>query len=183
MVCVLLVPVLLSVPAAPEKAEADPFRDALVESVHHFAETGKVAHVQAILDKYPDLLDAKRGRQLGKPTHGDDFTPLQTAARWGRGEVVALLISRKADVNAADGYGYTPLHLAAEGGYLDIVKQLVKAGAKVGAKTEALPGGSFPGGPPNEPPLKYDPIPARTALQIAEDMKHADVAAFLRAVK
>ena len=140
-------------------------------------------HLRAILDKYPKLLDAKRAQELGKPSRGDGYTPLQTAARHGRDNVVALLIKKGADVNAADDYGYTPLHLAAEGGHIGVVKRLVRAGAKVDARTTALPGGFFPGGPPNEPPQKYDPIPARTALQIAEDLKHAEVVAFLKASK
>jgi hypothetical protein len=184
MVSVLIFPVVLSV-SAPDKVPepADPFRDALVAALHHFAEDGKVVHLQAILDKYPGLLDARRAQDLGKPSHGDGYTPLQTAARHGRGEVVALLIKKGADVNAADGYGYTPLHLAAEGGHLDVVKRLVTAGAKVGAKTTAVPGGFVPGGPADEPPRKSEPIPARTALQIAEDLKHAEVVAFLRALK
>ncbi len=184
MVSVLLIPVMLSV-TAPDKVPepADPFRDALVASLHHFAEDGKLAHLQAILDKYPKLLDSKRAQELGKPTHGDGYTPLQTAARHGRDEAVAFLINKGADVNAADGYGYTPLHLAAEGGHLDVVKQLVRAGAKVEAKTKALPGGFFPGSPPGEAPQKDDPIPARTALQIAEDQKHPKVAEFLKGAK
>jgi Ankyrin repeats (3 copies) len=162
---------------------ADPFRDALVASIHQFAEGGKLAHLQAILDKYLKLLDAKRAQESGKPSHGDGYSPLQTAARHGRDEVVVFLIQKGADVNAADGYGYTPLHLAAEGGHLDVVKRLVRAGAKLDAKTKALPGGFLPGGPPDEPAQKHDPIPARTALQIAADQKHAAVVAFLKAVK
>ncbi len=183
MVSVLLISVVMSVSVPAEVPSADPFRDALVESIHHFAEEGKRAHLQAILDKYPKLLDAKRDRQLGKPSHGDDYTPLQTAARRGRGEIVAFLINKGADLNVADGSGYTPLHLAAEGGHLDVVKQLVKAGAKVGAKTTARPGGFLPGGAANEPPQKYDPIPARTALQIAENLKHTAVVEFLKTVE
>jgi hypothetical protein len=184
MVSVLFMSVVMSIAAPAEApAAADPFRDALVESIHHFAEEGKQVHLQAILDKYPKLLDARRNRQLGKPSHGDDYTPLQTAARSGRDEVVAFLIKKGADLNVADGYGYTPLHLAAEGGHLDVVKQLVKAGAKVGAKTTALPGGAIPGGDAAEPPQKYDPIPARTSLQIAEDLKHTAVVEFLKTVK
>jgi ankyrin repeat protein len=96
------------------------------------------------------LVDAKRGQELGKPSHGGGFTPRQTAARFGHDEVVLFLINKGVDFNAADGYGYTPLHLAAEGGHLDVVKRLVKAGAKVDAKTTARPGGFFPGSAPNE---------------------------------
>jgi hypothetical protein len=184
MVSAPFIPLLLLVSALDTPPEpADPFRDALVASIHHFAENGKLVHVRAILEKHPKLLDAKRAQELGKPSHGDGYTPLQTAARYGHGEIVALLIKKGADVNAADGYGYTPLHLAAEGGHLDVVKELVRAGAKVEAKTTALPGGSIPGLALNEPPRKYDPIPARTALQIAQDQKHAEVAAFLKTAK
>jgi ankyrin repeat protein len=183
MVSMLIIPVVLSFSALDNPEPADPFRDALVASIHHFAENGKLVHLQAVLDKYPKLLDAKRAQELGKPTHGDGYTPIQTAARYGRDEVVAFLIKKGADVNAADGYGYTTLHLAAEGGHLDAVKLLVRAGAKVEAKTKALPGGFFPGAPDNEPPQKFDPIPARTALQIAEDQKHTEVAKFLKAAK
>src|SRR5215475_13895600 len=111
MVSVLLIPVVMSVAAPAERpVAADPFRDALVESIHHFAADGKLAHLKAILDEYPKLLDAKRDQQLGKPSHGDGYTPLQTAARRGRAEVVAFLIKKGADINVTDGYGYTPLH-------------------------------------------------------------------------
>jgi uncharacterized protein (TIGR03067 family) len=159
-----------------EKPEAaDPFRDALVVSIHHFAEQGKLAHMQAVLDKYPELLDAKPPQQFGKPTHGDAYTPFQTAAWRGQEEVVAFLVKKGADVNVACGLGYTPLHLAAKGGHLGVVKLLVKAGAKTDAKTTAFPEGFVPSGPANEAPKKLPAIPARTALQIAEDLKHAEV--------
>ena len=176
----LLVAVVLFGPA-PEPA--DPFRDALVESVHHFAEDGQLVHLRAILEKYPKLLDARRDQRLGKPARGDGYTPLQTAARYGRDKVVADLIEEGADVNVASGLGYTPLHLAAEGGHLEIVKELVRAGAKVGAKTTAQPGGYAPSPGFGEAPRKYDPVPARTALQIAEDQKHPKVVEFLKAAK
>jgi ankyrin repeat protein len=183
MVAVLLIPVVMSVSAPAElPVAADPFRDALVESIHNFAADGKLAHLQAILDKYPKLLDAKRAPLEPKPSFSDGLTPLQTAARHGRAEVVAFLIKKGANLNVADDCGYTPLHWAAEGGHLDIVKQLVKAGAKVDAKTRAFPTEAI-----SEdafgPPEKYDPIPARTALQIAEDLKRTAVMEFLKSLK
>jgi hypothetical protein len=93
MLSVLIIPVVLSVsaPAAAPEA-ADPFRDALVASVHRFAEDGQLTHLQAILDRYPELLEARRARELAKPSRGDGYTPLQTAAGHGRDEVVAFLI-------------------------------------------------------------------------------------------
>jgi uncharacterized protein (TIGR03067 family) len=180
MVSVLMIPALLALDAQPEKAAADPFQDAIIAAIHHFAESDQLDHLAAVLEKYPKLVDARPGRRLGKPTTGDDFTPLQTAVRWGRWQVVGYLLSHGADVNAADGLGYTPLHLAAEGGHLAIVKRLVAAGAKLGAKTMARPGGTFPGGSPDQEPAKYPAIPARTALQIAQDLKHTEVVKFLK---
>ena len=180
----LILSIMLSFIASGQVSETtDPFQDALVASIHHFAEDGKLVHLQAILDKYPKLLDAERAQGFGKPTRGDGYTPLQTAARHGRDDVVAFLLTKGANINAADGQGYTPLHLAAEEGHLNVVKRLVRAGAKVDAKTKARPGGFLPGAPANVPAKKYDPIPARTALQIAEDQKHADVVKFLKAAK
>ena len=179
---VSMVAVLLFVAAPPQGTEdADPFRDALVEAIHHFAERGQRAYLQTVLDKYPELRESRRGRQFGKPTTGDGFTPLQTAARFGQSDVVAFLISKGADVNVADGRGYTPLHMAAESGRLDIVKLLVGAGAEVSAKTRAFPATPLPNA--GAPPRKSAPIPARTALQIAEDQKHAAVVQFLKTVK
>lgn len=162
---------------------ADPYIDALAAAVHHFAEDGKAARLRAVLDKHPGLIEAKREQRFGKPTRGDGYTPLQTAAAAGKGEAVALLLEKRADVNVATGLGYTPLHLAAEGGHLEIVKQLVRAGAKGEAKTEALPGGVLPGAAAGEAPLTSDPIPTRTALQIAEDRKHPAVVEFLKGLK
>jgi ankyrin repeat protein len=145
---------------------------------------GKLAHLQAILDKYPELREARREHPIDKkPTTFDHDTPLQTAARYGQGDVVAFLIEKGADVNVANGYGYTPLHLAAKGGFLNVVKQLVKAGANVDVKTKAIPGGFLRGAPADGSGLKQDPIPARTALQIAEDRKHIAVVEFLKTVK
>lgn len=184
MVSALIIPILLAISAHEPGTEAgDPFEVALIAAVHRFAEDGKLAHVQAIIDKYPKLLEARRAQELGKPSHGDGYTLLQTAARHGRDEVVGFLIRKGAEVNAADGYGYAPLHLAAEGGHLDVVKRLVRAGARVEAKTKALPGGFVPGPPANEPTQNYEAIPARTALQIALDQKHTDVAKFLKATR
>lgn len=186
MVSVLLIHVALSIAAPPEApAAADPFRNALVESIHYFAKDGKLEHLQAILDKCPELLEAVRREHPSskKPITGDHDTPLQTAARHGQDDVVAFLVEKGADVNVADGEGYTPLHLAAKGGFHSVVKQLVKAGANVDAKTRAIPGGDLPGAPADGSGRKQDPIPARTALQIAADRKHTAVVEFLKTFK
>jgi ankyrin repeat protein len=40
-----------------------------------------------------------------------------------------MLIERGADVHAGDSGGHTPLHIAAEAGYVPIVKALLERGA------------------------------------------------------
>ena len=63
------------------------------------------------------------------------FTPLLIAAMEGHNEVVELLISKGADVDARwHGDGATPLRFAAARGYKEIVELLISKGADVNAK-------------------------------------------------
>jgi len=84
---------------------------------------------------------------LGLPVNrhvcsGGWFTPLQYAVNEGaKPAVVAVLLEVGADVNAcvaaeSGSVGHTPLMLAAYRGRLDLVKQLLAAGADVHAQTE-----------------------------------------------
>ncbi len=60
------------------------------------------------------------------------YTGLHAAAN--RGDVVAIekLVAGKADVNARDGYGRTPLHVATFARQRDAIRALAKAGANLG---------------------------------------------------
>lgn len=61
-------------------------------------------------------------------TGGDSWakTPLQTASRLGLDNVVRILLSRNADINAVDINGNTALHTAALNSQLSIVKLLLE---------------------------------------------------------
>ena len=60
------------------------------------------------------------------------YTGLHAAAN--RGDVAAIekLVASKADVNARDGYGRTPLHVATFAKQRDVIRALAKAGANLG---------------------------------------------------
>ena len=66
------------------------------------------------------------------------------AAKYGRKEVVELLIAKGADVNAKRNNGQTPLHRAAGGGHKEVAELLIAKGADLNAKIEA---GQYTGTP------------------------------------
>lgn len=61
----------------------------------------------------------------------NDCTPLMEAASAGHVEIVKLLISHHADVNAQSSTGNTPLMYACAAGHLEVVKELLAAGANI----------------------------------------------------
>lgn len=88
----------------------------------------------------------------------DRWTPLHWAALKGYKDIVNLLVGEfRMDVNAKNLYGLTPLHLAAENGKAEVVKQLVSLGAIVESKD----------------------IQDRSPLHLAESNGHFDVVRIL----
>lgn len=66
----------------------------------------------------------------------DDYkrTALQKACLYGEGEIIDLLLAKKAKCNLSDRLGDTALHWAARGGNPEVVSKIVKAGGKLNAK-------------------------------------------------
>jgi len=175
----------------PSSEKADPYDSALVAAVHRFVFDGELDHLKAILEKHPNLVDSpEQFRQPRKPVRTDPFTPLQQAAYFGSEKVAAYLVSRRSNVNVADSQGWTPLHLAASGGHLSVVKLLIKHGADCDAKTKAIPesSGPFPGAPAVDrdavPEVRntFPAIPSRTPLEWAVDSKRTKVVEYLKSL-
>ncbi len=70
--------------------------------------------------------------------NAQDESPLMMAALKGQQDVVAKLMARDADINKP---GWTPLHYAASGGHIEIMKKLLDAFAFIDAQS---PNGTTP---------------------------------------
>ncbi|MCH7726491.1 MAG: ankyrin repeat domain-containing protein [Planctomycetes bacterium] len=176
----------------PSSGKTEPYDSALIAAVHHFVVDGELDHLKAILEKHPNLVDStKHFRQPRKPVRTDSFTPLRRAAYFGREKVAAYLVSRGANVNLADGRGWTPLHLAARRGHLSVVKLLIKRGADRHAKTTAIPerSGPFPGARGVDrdavPEVRktFPAIPSRTPLEWAVALNQTKVVDYLKSLR
>lgn len=68
----------------------------------------------------------------------NDFAvlPIHSAVAGGHDDVVEILISAGADVNATQRHGWTPLHGAAQNGSLVTVERLLAAGADRAARND-----------------------------------------------
>ncbi|MEE2947024.1 MAG: ankyrin repeat domain-containing protein [Verrucomicrobiota bacterium] len=96
-------------------------------SIHDAAKDGDVDSVKKFLDQGVDI-----NSQAGKWGN----TPLHEAAFLGNVEVVRLLISKEANVDAKDYYGCTPLHDAVDYGNLEILELLLGKNTYVNALNE-----------------------------------------------
>jgi uncharacterized protein len=150
------------------------------------AAAGDVARVQAELDKDPgyvtrlhetgwrplhfaafggqprvvELLLARGADVNVRAKNHFDNTPLQVALLTQQVEVARVLVAHGADIDAVQGEGFTALHEAAFSGDLPSAKLLLDAGAN-----RAIAAGEK----------------KKTALDVAVERHHDDVAALLRA--
>jgi ankyrin repeat protein len=118
------------------------------------AKSFDLAKVQALLKGNPGLVFSKDGQE--------GMTPLHAAATMsGNKDVVECLLANKADVNAKDNVGRTPLHVAAWRGAVDVAETLLAHGAEINAKDNK----------------------GQTPLHLAAEMDHEQVAELLLANK
>lgn len=113
----------LQFPQTSTNLNVNSFFDVLI----HAASTGNRSYVRDILDNYPGLINRKD--QYGR-------TALMYAAEIGCDLICSTLIYRRANVDiiARDktaGYHHTPLSLAIQNNYLQIVKLLLSAKVSV----------------------------------------------------
>jgi ankyrin repeat protein len=80
--------------------------------------------------------EAAKKPQPEPPTAKASDISIHQAAEDGNIEAVKQHLAAGADVNAKDGWGYTPLHNAADGGHMEITELLIDKGAEVNAKEE-----------------------------------------------
>ncbi|KAL1871948.1 hypothetical protein Daus18300_004584 [Diaporthe australafricana] len=107
--------------AAGRVSPAIPYRIKTPGQVLHDAiSLGDLDRVKRIIEASPECVDARneRGR-----------TSLHVVAQSGRNDIVKLLISKGADINARSGWKYTPLAFAANSVRPDVVMTLLEAGA------------------------------------------------------
>src|SRR5262245_51883095 len=88
--------------------------------IHDAVARGDVDAVRAILDNNPAAKDAQEDQ--------NGYRPLHKAVQSGQRKAFDLLLERKADVNASDRYGYTPLHWCPYKEQHEMAEALIAAG-------------------------------------------------------
>jgi ankyrin repeat protein len=93
--------------------------------IHDAAREGDQARVENLLERDPELIRSVNERRA---------TPLHLACDGGHAALAGYLLSRGADIEAADVDGDTPLHWAAYAGHCDVAELLLEKGADIEAK-------------------------------------------------
>lgn len=99
-------------------------------------EFGKTLVYYAILYNRKDVVDFLLSKGGHKVNEKDRFgvTPLSDAAGLGYKDIVELLLSKRANVNATDNGGRTALHFVVSGKHKNIVELLLNHGADINAR-------------------------------------------------
>ncbi len=99
---------------------------AFADDIHEFARTGNLEGVKSLIEKDPELIDAK---------DKDGRTPLHWACRGVHLEAVKFLVEKGANVNAEDNNKVVPLHSLATQNNAAAIEILTAKGADVDAKS------------------------------------------------
>ena len=97
----------------------------LADEIHDAALQGDLAKIKELLEKSPELLEARSGNEK---------TPLHYAAQGGHMEIVELLLTKGAEVSAKNSAMETPLHYAAAMGHMKVVNLLISKGAQLNSE-------------------------------------------------
>ncbi len=98
-------------------------QELLAGLVHAAVEDGDLASLRQLVEKGGADVNAVANASLG-------WTPLHAACLYNRSEVVSYLVElRETDVNAADAYGYRPIHYCARFGLTVATDELIGVGA------------------------------------------------------
>jgi ankyrin repeat protein len=113
------------VAALAQASSADPSPED-VRRIIEAARLGQLERLKSILDQQPELLHARMSKS--------DSTLLHHAAFNGRDAVVQELLIRKADVNAKNHGGLTPLHDCVHRGTIESAVMLLERGADLNVR-------------------------------------------------
>ncbi|KAJ1632052.1 ankyrin repeat-containing domain protein [Pavlovales sp. CCMP2436] len=118
------------VPLPPQDDAASPPADARAQSMEDFAYRGNLAEVKRMLERGadPNMADGVEG--------GYNWSAVNSAAAAGHKNVVQHLVRKRADLNAANANGHTPLHSAAARGHIHVVRYLCDIDEEFWKRTE-----------------------------------------------
>lgn len=105
------------------------------DPIFYAVQNGDLEMVKTLLNDNPDLVSSKDNDNINYSIKG--YTPLHLAAERGYNDIVELLLSKGANVNAKDNITMTPLHRAAIEGHYSTVELLLSKGANINAKTRS----------------------------------------------
>ncbi|XVE98171.1 hypothetical protein REPUB_Repub03eG0082800 [Reevesia pubescens] len=113
-----------------KRRQDQPSRSAKPTTIHGFAQSGDLVALQKLLKDNPFLLNERN------PVMAQ--TPLHVSAGYDRAEIIKFLLDwpgpEKAELEAKNMYGETPLHMAAKNGCNEAAQLLLAHGAFIEAK-------------------------------------------------
>ncbi|XP_022730422.1 uncharacterized protein LOC111285312 isoform X2 [Durio zibethinus] len=117
-------------PSSMKRLQDQRLRSAKPTTIHGFAQSGDLVGLQKLLKDKPFLLNERN------PVMAQ--TPLHVSAGYDRAEIIKYLLDwqgpAKAELEAKNMYGETPLHMAAKNGCSEAARLLLAHGAFIEAK-------------------------------------------------